>query len=167
MSEPQLQLRNALCADLGQLRGLLDSYLEELAQHRPARVGASASDEYPYLDAYFTEASRIPYLLELGLRTVGFAFVRSPESTQTGRFSLAELYVDPAHRRRGLGRRAVEALFRAHPGAWELQVLESNPPARAFWDQLRSSPSVRSWEEHRISASDGPRSELWLQVGPS
>ena len=164
MSASELQLRNALCADLGQLRGLLDRYLEELSQHRAHPVGATTSRDYRDLDAYFTNASRIPYLLELGPQTVGFAFVQTPESTQTGRFRLDEFFILASHRRRGLGCFAVDTLFRTHPGEWELQVMMANLGARAFWQRVVSSAAVRTWDEQRLEAPDGPRCEFRVRT---
>lgn len=57
---------------------------------------------------------------------------------------IADLYVDPAHRRQGIARELVETL-----NAWferrgvrqiELQVASANPDAIAFWEAVGSRP---------------------------
>ena len=39
---------------------------------------------------------------------------------------LAEFYVAPGSRRRGIGRAAARAAFGLHPGWWHLQILGDN-----------------------------------------
>jgi len=54
--------------------------------------------------------------------------------------SVAEFYVAPSHRRRGVGRAAIEALLADHRerGTFEVEagVLARNEPARAFWERM-------------------------------
>ncbi|MSP23109.1 MAG: N-acetyltransferase [Dehalococcoidia bacterium] len=53
---------------------------------------------------------------------------------------IVEFYVDPAYRRRGAGRAAVEALLATHRGRGtrlvEAAILRDNAPAHAFWHAL-------------------------------
>jgi GNAT superfamily N-acetyltransferase len=54
--------------------------------------------------------------------------------------SIAEFYVLPAYRRRGVGRAAIEALLADHRarGTFEVEagILDGNAPAKAFWGSL-------------------------------
>jgi ribosomal-protein-alanine N-acetyltransferase len=63
----------------------------------------------------------------------GFAVARR---LAEGEGELLNLAVDPAFRRRGVGRRLVAALASGHPGVLWLEVRESNVNARKFYKSL-------------------------------
>lgn len=66
-------------------------------------------------------------------RVAGFAVARR---LAEGESELLNLAVHPAFRRRGVGRRLVEALTAGHPGMLWLEVRESNLVARKFYKSL-------------------------------
>ena len=74
-------------------------------------------------------------LVDAGER-VGAALVNqapSPHVSAGMDFRMAEFFVLRAYRRRGIGRRAVFALFDRFRGAWEISELPRNEPAIRFW----------------------------------
>lgn len=64
---------------------------------------------------------------------VGFAVVRRVAEDES---ELLNLAVEPAFRRRGVGRRLVAALTSGHPGVLWLEVRESNSGARKLYKSL-------------------------------
>jgi ribosomal-protein-alanine N-acetyltransferase len=66
-------------------------------------------------------------------RVAGFTVARR---LTEGEGELLNLAVDPAWRRRGVGRRLVAALASAHPGVLWLEVRESNADARKLYKSL-------------------------------
>jgi len=66
-------------------------------------------------------------------RIAGFAVARRVAEDEG---ELLNLAVDPAFRRRGIGRRLVEALTSGHPGVFWLEVRESNLGARKLYESL-------------------------------
>jgi predicted acetyltransferase len=87
---------------------------------------------YPYLDAYWQEDERFPYLLYSGNDLAGFALVRKVE----GHWEMAEFYVKSDFRRHGLGRTCAAALLTSHPGAWRIEFNRHNLPSRNLWKNL-------------------------------
>jgi predicted acetyltransferase len=86
--------------------------------------------EYPYLDLYWRESGRFPYLIRVDSQVAGFALVRKNERDC---FEIAEFCVLAAFRRMGAGSAAAAAIFSAHPGEWEVQGFPGNAAAAAFW----------------------------------
>ncbi len=70
---------------------------------------------------------------ELGGRVVGFAVCRS---VVEGESEVLSLVVDPAVRRRGIGRHLMLELLGSAPGSWFLEVRESNLAARKLYEGL-------------------------------
>jgi ribosomal-protein-alanine N-acetyltransferase len=66
-------------------------------------------------------------------RIAGFAVARR---LAEGEGELLNLAVDPAFRRRGIGRRLVAEVASGHPGLLWLEVRESNTGARKFYESL-------------------------------
>lgn len=114
------------------LQRLLQLYLYEFSAHTGDDLGPHATYDYPYLDHYWVEAGRHPFLLRVDGKLAGFALVREPEGPG-GRYALAEFFVLRAYRGRGLGAWMAHRLFRRFPGPWSLWAMGANEPAVAFW----------------------------------
>jgi len=148
-------LREAQSSDRDHLDALLARYLRELAQYGNAPA-ATRSDRYPYLDAYFSESGRHPFLIRRDDKIAGFVLVRDPVSTGTV-WQVAEFYVTPESRRMGIGRAAITAIWQQFPGEWELQVHSRNETARQFWKSCVESVADGQPAVREIDADDGPR----------
>lgn len=97
-----------------------------IAQIQAASPEASQWDVPEYLKYDLTVAVS-------GGRVAGFAVARR---LADGEAELLNLAVDPAFRRRGIGRRLVVGLTAGHPGVLWLEVRESNLDARNFYKSL-------------------------------
>jgi ribosomal protein S18 acetylase RimI-like enzyme len=117
-------VREASLDDREQLRRLLADYLLEFD---------GRTEPYPYFDAYWHEAERLPFLVEADGDVVGFCLIR----VRDGGWDVAEFSITPDRRRTGVGRAAVEAVAdRARSaGATHLQakVHPDNRRALPFW----------------------------------
>jgi predicted acetyltransferase len=153
------ELVAASSSDRPLLIGLLDGYLRELAPHREIAVGATESSNYLYLDAYFREPGRHPFLIRRDGDVAGFAFIRSPESTGRA-WQVAEFYVDPQNRRCGVGRAAIGLIWKRFPGDWELQIHARNAAAIQFWTSCVRDPAHTEPTITNVNASDGRRLQL-------
>jgi putative acetyltransferase len=100
---------------------MLHDYLFELG----------ASVVYPYLELYWREDGRFPYLIRIDSETAGFALVRKNEGDF---FEVAEFCVLAHFRHMGVGSAAAAAIFSAHPGKWEVRSFPGNAAAAAFWE---------------------------------
>lgn len=142
--------------DRGVLVALLDEYLAELSGHRERPVGATKAKEYRHLDAYFAEPGRHAFFVSVRSEVAGFALIRGPESTGTG-WQVAEFYVEPRHRRAGLGRWTMASIWDRFAGTWELQVHATNAPAVAFWEACARASSDGDPSITPLDAPDGRR----------
>ena len=82
---PRVRLGVDLCEarleDRDTIARLLNDYFRELAPHRGRAVGPTDAAGYPYLDAYFSEPGRHPFLIRRHESVVGLALIRGPSST--------------------------------------------------------------------------------------
>ena len=132
-----IEIREAALAEKTLLRNLL-----ELCQHDYSEYDGEDVDEhglfgYRYLDHYWTDAGRYPFLIRVDARLAGFVLVRvvdSKDRTQT--YSIAEFFVMRKYRRHGVGRQAACFVFDRFPGPWIVCQEAGNLPAQHFWRQI-------------------------------
>ena len=131
---------------------LLQPYLDELS--RFPNENLDYKDEngtylYPYLNIYWREDERFPYLLYDGGKLVGFALVR-----QDGEhWEMAEYYIIPEFRRRGLGEACAADILKKHLGEWRLGFNKQNLASRNLWRKLAENLSNGNIEEGESDAS--------------
>jgi predicted acetyltransferase len=117
-------LRDAQLDDRERLQRLLRQYLFEFD---------GRTEPYPYLDAYWDEPERLPFLIEVDGEVVGLCLIRRRDVG----WSIAEFFVRADRRRRGVGRAAVEAVAaraRSDRAVYlEAKVHPDNRDALPFW----------------------------------
>ena len=117
------------------IRSLLQPYLDELSHFPDQDADYKGEDgiyHYPYLDAYWQERERYPYLLYSDHTISGFALVRQEHEL----WEMAEFYVLPEFRRHGLALTCATDIFNKHPGKWKIGYNKHNQPSRALWQKL-------------------------------
>jgi len=158
-----VDVREAQSSDREIIAGLLESYLHELAQYADFTADAAVARRYPYLDPYFAEAGRRPFLIWHNNTIAGFVLVRDPVSTGSD-WQVAEFYITPENRRMGIGRRAIASIWRRFPGSWELQVHARNAAARRFWTACIERLAHGAPEVRDIDAGDGRRFQFNFRI---
>jgi predicted acetyltransferase len=119
------------------LRRLVELYRYDFSEFDQADVGLHGEFGYPYLDHYWTEEDRRPFLFRVDDSWAGFALVR-----EIPPYDMAEFFVMRKYRRVGVGRRAAVDVFDRFPGAWQVRQQITNPAATAFWRTVIPYPYV-------------------------
>jgi predicted acetyltransferase len=143
----EVVVRPAGLCGYGEVRRLMPPYLRELG----ALCGAPPIREplrYPGLASFWLLPGRGAFLIEVGREPAGFALVNRWSPSGRGvDAAMAEFYILPSRRRRGIGRAAARRLFAARPGTWEVSVLPANQVALRFWRSTVSGCTGASFEQ--------------------
>lgn len=91
---------------------------------------------YRYLDHYWRQRGRFPYLIEVNGNWAGFALVNKPSPLPGPDWAMAEFFVLARYRRRHVGEQAARWLFDKHRGTWHVAELAENRDAQAFWRRV-------------------------------
>ena len=144
------------------LRRLFQLYLHDLSAFEPTSPGADGRfDEGPYLDLYWTQEDRHPFLIKAGDRLAGFVLVREIES---GARQIAEFFVLRGERGRGVGRAAALETFERYPGRWEVAQLRDNLPAQAFWRRVVGEYTEGRYLERATDSPPGGVMQLFTTI---
>jgi predicted acetyltransferase len=116
------------------LRNLMELYMHDFSELTGGDVGDDGLFGYRYLDHYWTEPDRHPFMIRVGGKLAGFVLVRSRRRGDgVAESSIAEFFVMRKYRRQSVGRIAVRRVFDMFPGRWEVTQLSENAAAQGFW----------------------------------
>ena len=131
------------------MRNLMELYQHDHAVFEDAELNEHGLYGYRYLDHYWTESGRHPFLIRADSNIAGFALVRDSTNTSDGLNELAEFFIVRKYRRRGIGRTVAHRIFDMFPGRWLVGQVELNQPARGFWHSIISDYTGGRFEEIR------------------
>ena len=129
------------------LRNLMELYQHDHAEFEDAEVNEHGLYGYKWLDHYWTEPGRHPFLIRVDGNIAGFALVRDSTNTGDGKNEMAEFFIVKKYRRRGIGRIAAHRIFDTFPGKWSVGQVDRNLPAKGFWQAIISDYTEGRFEE--------------------
>jgi predicted acetyltransferase len=133
------------------LGNLMELYQYDFSEFDGADVSEHGLYGYEYLDYYWTEPGRYPYLVRVDGKLAGFALVNrysllGRKDTRT----VAEFFIMRKYRRRGVGALVAGRLFGLFPGKWEVAQVPENQAAQAFWRKVIGSLTKGRFEEIQV-----------------
>jgi len=132
-----IELQIATIEDKPILRHLLELCLHDYSEFNGKDVNEHGLFGYPYLDHYWTEAGRYPFLIRVEGTLAGFVLVRQLKAEgDEPLWQMAEFFILRKYRRRGVGRSVVHQVFDRFQGKWQVTQEEGNRSAQAFWKQV-------------------------------
>jgi predicted acetyltransferase len=123
-----VEVVEAAIADKVVLSRLLELYRHDFSEFDGADVDTRGLYGYGYLDLYWTEPDRRPFLFRVDGHWAGFALVRAGTP-----HDMAEFFVMRKYRRLGIGKEAARAVFARFPGDWQVRQMRRNRAATTFW----------------------------------
>lgn len=120
------------------LERLMQLYHYDFSEIEGGDLNGEGLFEYKYLDSYWTESGRFPFLIYVADKIAGFVLVNSHtylQKSEEGK-SVAEFFVMRKYRRQGVGRTVAFRIFDKFPGKWEVQETKRNVAAQRFWRRI-------------------------------
>jgi len=108
--------------------------------------------DYPYLDHYWVEPERTPFLVRVDSNLAGFVLV-SRYNYLTGMkdtWVMAEFFILRRYRRQGIGEYVARFIFSQLPGDWQVGQILENSPAITFWRKVISRFTQGDFQEHQL-----------------
>ena len=125
---PDFRIQPLAKADREIFAALVRTYLTEIAPS----LDQTAQD---CIASSWADPNKAVYAFLDG-QMFGFAIIRRLDEEF---HEMSEFYIDPAHRRRGIGRAAAIDVVRRHAGKWQLGIVSGSESAHAFWMEVFES----------------------------
>jgi len=100
-----------------------------------------------YIELYWQEENRHPYLLKYNEKLAGFVLKRFNEENFN---EIAEFFVINKYRKMGAGTFMAKEMFNRYKGRWEIRTLLKNKKAQEFWKKVVKEVSNGKYEEKLI-----------------
>ena len=145
--------------DRAWIESVYRDYLDDLSPLNTGVFSATSLGEIGYSESdqlarWFGDSTVNPLLILRGSEPVGFAMIARGAAGH-GRpsvdYRMAEFFVGRAHRRRGIGRLAVELILNRFAGRWEITEYLRNPVAVSFWRRVVANYTQGRFQERIIN----------------
>ncbi|UVI33035.1 GNAT family N-acetyltransferase [Paenibacillus spongiae] len=121
------------------IQRMLELYTHDFTEFLDIDLDENGLYGYPYLDLYWIEPGRHPFLIQVSGKLAGFVLVRTISSDEDPIHTIAEFFIVRKYRRQGIGKQAALKIFHLFPGRWRVDQVERNFPAQTFWRSVISS----------------------------
>jgi predicted acetyltransferase len=142
-----VEIQEATFDEKSILRNLMELYIYDASEFEPLDVGAHGLFGYRWLDHYWTESDRYPFIVRADGKLAGFVLVRTLEESKTGIRSIAEFFILRRYRRQGMGRQVAHRIFDLFPGQWSVAQVDANQRAQVFWRKVISEYTQGNFQE--------------------
>jgi predicted acetyltransferase len=135
------------------LRHLMELYQYDFSEFDGADVTPLGLYDYPYLDHYWVEPERSPFLVRVDGKLAGFVLVARYDYL-TGikdTWVMAEFFIMRKYRLQGVGEYVACHIFNQFPGDWQVGQINENPAATSFWRKVIARYSQGNFQEHYLN----------------
>lgn len=143
-------------SDKSVLRNLLELYQYDMSEFNAGELNQQGKFGYNYLDHYWTEPGRYPFLVKISSAMAGFALIRQVESKGEKYFSMAEFFILRKYRHMGYGSAVARKMFARFPGQWRVAQEAQNLPSQEFWQKVISDYTDKNFDCSTSDDWDGP-----------
>jgi predicted acetyltransferase len=140
------------------LKKLLELYAYDFTEFTSKDVDCNGLYGYKYLDHYWSEEGRYPFMIYSDENIAGFVLIRRyfDNDLRDYIYSMAEFFIMKKYRKQGIGKFIAFQIFNMFPGLWEVAVLEANKPAHIFWRRVIHDFTQEKFDEIYKDDWNGP-----------
>lgn len=151
----QIEVSSATIDDKPLIRRMMELYQYDFSEFENSDLDSHGCFGYSYLDHYWKEKGRHPFIVRVDGKLAGFVLVNRHTYLPENEWSIAEFFIMRKYRGQGVGKVAAFYIFDLFRGKWEVQEMEANIPAQRFWRKVIAEYTGGLYQETHL------KSDLW------
>ena len=120
------------------LQRMLELYEYDFSEFEGTDLDSHGCFGYPFLDLYWQEETRYPFIIRVDGKLAGFVLVNQKTYLAESTWAVSEFFIMRKYRRKGVGKAAAFFIFNRFPGKWEVHELQNNTESPRFWREIIS-----------------------------
>lgn len=150
-----IQLLPAIAPDKPLIHRMMQLLQHDISPFEDTDLNDHGYFNYPYLDHYWVEAERHPFIIRVTGNLAGFVLVNQHTYLPENQYSVAEFFVMRKYRRRGIGSTVAKQTFDSQRGRWEIKHKLAHKTARQFWQATLNGYAASEHTERIIEEETG------------
>jgi predicted acetyltransferase len=151
----KIEVSPASIDDKSLFQRMMELYQYDLSEFENNDLDSHACFGYSYLDHYWEEKDRHPFIVRVDGKLAGFVLVNKHTYLPGNEWSIAEFFIMRKYRRQGIGKAVAFYIFDQFRGKWEVQEMEANLPAQRCWRKVIAEYTGGHYLEANLN------NELW------
>ncbi|MEO0836581.1 MAG: GNAT family N-acetyltransferase [Cyanobacteria bacterium J06642_3] len=149
-----VEITSASVTDKSVIKQIMELYQYDFSEFTKADLNEHGRFGYPYLDNYWEESKRNPFLVRVNGKLAGFVLVHQNTYLQDNQYHLAEFFIVRKYRQQGIGRQVAFNIFDLLRGGWEIYQAHTNLVAKEFWQNVIGEYTAGTYTE-TVMENDG------------
>jgi predicted acetyltransferase len=138
------------------LQRMMELYQYDFSEYDDNDLDSHGTFGYAWLDHYWREQGRYPFLVRVDRKLAGFVLVNQFTHLSNSEWSIAEFFVMRKYRGKSVGKAAAFFIFDRFRGVWEVHQLENNQPSQYFWRKVISEYTHGQYSETFLNHESSP-----------
>lgn len=155
MREMNIKVLPASIADKQLIQQMMELYRHDLSEFEGTDLNDRGYFGYLYLDYYWVEADRYPFIVRVDGKLAGFALINHYTHFLDSQYSIAEFFILRKYRRCGVGRTVAFQIFNLFCGRWEVHQVRANFVAQQFWRSAIGAYTRGNYTETNLEGGKG------------
>ena len=152
-----IEIIPSLITDKSIIQRMMELFRHDLSEFEDIDLDEHGYFGYPYLDYYWVEPDRYPFIVRVDGKIAGFALINQHTHFPDSQYSVAEFFILRKYRLRGIGRQAAVDIFDRFRGRWEISKLPTNVAALIFWHEVIKSYLLERYTETVVEIQNQKR----------
>jgi predicted acetyltransferase len=150
ISSKYIEISPAGLSEKPVLQQMLELYQYDFSEFDAADIEPSGAYGYPYLDKYWIEPGRTPFLIRVNGNLAGFVLVARYDyiSGLHDDWVVSEFFIMRKYRHNGVGEYVARYIFDQFPGNWQVGQITENLPAIEFWHKVIERYTNGNFQEY-------------------
>ena len=157
-SSMSIEILPAQITEKSIIHQMMELYRYDLSEIENLDLNEHGYFSYPYLDHYWVEPDRHPFLVRVDSKLAGFVLVNQYTYLPDSQYSIAEFFILRRYRELGIGRQVAVHIFDLFRGRWEIHRSEANIVGQQFWRGVIGSYTEGNYTETVIVKDQGGKS---------